>query len=185
MPDKNKLKKPVLIPLSRFARSGQYNAAYLSLLVQRKKLKAKKIGRNYYTTREWFDDYLVKHSRKLSQDRQKLKQPLTKIKRSFLARLFRVSFFVGENLGKAKAETARKLGVRSWVARLLTFVIFALALSVALVRFSPASADRIMAVADRVYLAPADKAYRAYASIKPFGFIGSYRLDVRRAEAGE
>jgi uncharacterized membrane protein YozB (DUF420 family) len=56
--DRNKL-----IPLRRFAKSGLYTPAYLSLLVQRKKLKAKKIGRNYYTTQEWFEEYLERHAR--------------------------------------------------------------------------------------------------------------------------
>ena len=52
-----------LIPLRRLADNKLYSTAYLSLLVQRKKLKAKKIGRNFYTTQEWFEDYLEKHAR--------------------------------------------------------------------------------------------------------------------------
>lgn len=51
-----------LIPLRRLALSGLYNTSYLSLLVQRKKLKAEKIGRNYYTTKEWFMEYLGRHA---------------------------------------------------------------------------------------------------------------------------
>jgi len=52
-----------LIPLRRFEADNLYSAKYLSLLVQRKKLKAKKIGRNFYTTEKWFFDYLEKHAR--------------------------------------------------------------------------------------------------------------------------
>jgi len=52
-----------LIPLRRFAADNLYSAKYLSLLVQRKKLKAKKIGRNFYTTEQWFFKYLEKHAR--------------------------------------------------------------------------------------------------------------------------
>jgi hypothetical protein len=49
-----------LIPLRKFAREGVVTKSYLSILVQRKRLKAVKIGRNYFTTVEWFCDY-VKH----------------------------------------------------------------------------------------------------------------------------
>lgn len=52
-----------LLPLRRFAVAGLYDVAYLSLLVQRKTLKARKIGRNYYTTAAWFEEYLDKHAR--------------------------------------------------------------------------------------------------------------------------
>ena len=52
-----------LIPLRRFAADNLYSAKYLSLLVQRKKLKAKKVGRNFYTTEKWFFEYLEKHAR--------------------------------------------------------------------------------------------------------------------------
>ena len=52
-----------LYPLRKFSLPGIYSVAYLSQLVQRKKLKAKKIGRNYFTTREWFNEYLERHAR--------------------------------------------------------------------------------------------------------------------------
>jgi hypothetical protein len=52
-----------LIPLRRFAADNLYSAKYLSLLVQRKKLKASKVGRNFYTTEKWFFEYLEKHAR--------------------------------------------------------------------------------------------------------------------------
>jgi len=50
------------VPLRRFAVQGFYNVRYLSQLVQRKKLKAKQIGRNFFTTREWFEEYLEQHA---------------------------------------------------------------------------------------------------------------------------
>ena len=53
-----------LIPLRHFVKEGLYSQAYLSLLVQRKKLKAEKIGRNYFTTREWFEEYVNLHASK-------------------------------------------------------------------------------------------------------------------------
>ena len=54
--------RPKLVPLRRFAHKGLYSCAYLSLLVQRKKLKAEKIGRNFYTTEKWFKEYLELHA---------------------------------------------------------------------------------------------------------------------------
>jgi len=58
-----------LLPLRKFAKSGGYSTAYLSQLVQRKKLKAKKIGRNYFTTEEWFNGYLDRHAQDKKQIR--------------------------------------------------------------------------------------------------------------------
>ena len=55
-----------LVPLRKFAIPGIYSVAYLSQLVQRKKLRAKKIGRNYFTSQVWFDEYLASHA----QDRK-------------------------------------------------------------------------------------------------------------------
>ena len=59
---KNIANRPKLIPLRRFAQNGLYSCSYLSLLVQRKKLKAEKIGRNYYTAELWFNEYLEQHA---------------------------------------------------------------------------------------------------------------------------
>jgi hypothetical protein len=59
MPEHNELK---LIPLRRLADKNGYSAAYLSLLVQRKRLEAKKVGRNYFTTLKWFNCYLRKYA---------------------------------------------------------------------------------------------------------------------------
>ena len=52
-----------LIPLKRLAAESSYSAGYVSILVQRDKLKAKKIGNKYYSTREWFEQYLKLHGR--------------------------------------------------------------------------------------------------------------------------
>jgi len=52
-----------LVPLRRFAKEDLYSSSYLSLLVQRKKLRAKKIGRNFYTTQRWFEEYLRQHAK--------------------------------------------------------------------------------------------------------------------------
>lgn len=62
MQEKNNNNK--LLPLRNFVKQGPYSSFYLSNLVQRKKLKAKKIGRNYFTTQKWFDEYLLQHGRK-------------------------------------------------------------------------------------------------------------------------
>ena len=52
-----------LIPLRRLTEISSYSVAYISILVQRKKLKAKRIGRNFFTTKEWFNEYLESHAR--------------------------------------------------------------------------------------------------------------------------
>jgi len=52
-----------LVPLKRIAETSSYSLGYVSILVQRKKLKAKKIGNKYYSTKEWFDQYLELHAR--------------------------------------------------------------------------------------------------------------------------
>ncbi|MDD5071375.1 MAG: hypothetical protein PHQ42_01425 [Patescibacteria group bacterium] len=63
MLNQNKEESKKLIPLRRLAKEAPYKVNYLSLLVQRGKLKAEKIGRNYFTTREWFEQYLEMHAR--------------------------------------------------------------------------------------------------------------------------
>jgi hypothetical protein len=61
MPQKKDQKKE-LFPLRRFVISGLYDITYLSQLVQRKKLKAQKIGRNYFTCLEWLEEYFEKYA---------------------------------------------------------------------------------------------------------------------------
>jgi len=56
-------KRDRLVPLRRFSDTKLYSTAYLSVLVQRKKLKAQKAGRIYYTCQAWFEDYLDTHAR--------------------------------------------------------------------------------------------------------------------------
>jgi hypothetical protein len=50
-----------LVPLSVLADKGPYQLTYLSILVQRKKLKAKKIGKKYYSKLIWLEEYLELH----------------------------------------------------------------------------------------------------------------------------
>jgi len=57
-----------LFPLRRFSEIGLYDLTYLSLLIQRGKLNAQKVGRNYFTTIEWFEEYLKNHSRNKNID---------------------------------------------------------------------------------------------------------------------
>ncbi|MFA6306727.1 MAG: hypothetical protein WCV70_04095 [Patescibacteria group bacterium] len=61
MRDKS-LSENELMPLRRLAEISSYSPAYISLLVQRKKLKAKRVGRNFLTTKKWFNEYLEKHA---------------------------------------------------------------------------------------------------------------------------
>lgn len=72
--------KKELFPLRRFVITGLYNLPYLSQLVQRKKLKAKKIGRNYFTCLEWLEEYFEKYaSEKKWQVYQKASKKLNKV----------------------------------------------------------------------------------------------------------
>ncbi|MFN7088543.1 MAG: hypothetical protein ACK4NX_01815, partial [Candidatus Paceibacteria bacterium] len=54
------ISKKRFIPLSEAAKNSPYSQEYLSLLARKKKIFAKKIGRNWYTTREAIEDYLRK-----------------------------------------------------------------------------------------------------------------------------
>ena len=49
-----------LIPLAQAAKLTNYSQEYISLLCRRGKMKGKKIGRNWLTTKEWVDDYINK-----------------------------------------------------------------------------------------------------------------------------
>ena len=73
-----------LLPLRKFSIPEVYSVFYLSQLVQRKKLKAKKIGRNYYTCKDWFDEYLERHAqdKKLDGYKKYLEGKKTKIIKS-------------------------------------------------------------------------------------------------------
>ena len=64
-----------LLPLRHFADDKLYTSAYLSQLVQRSRLKAEKIGRNYFTCEHWFKEYLDKHA---SDDKRAIHEKLLK-----------------------------------------------------------------------------------------------------------
>jgi hypothetical protein len=188
MPLEKQKQNLTLIPLCRFARSGQYSQAYLSLLVQRKKLKAKRIGRNFYTTKEWFNDYLVKHSRKQvvregGTASKLISKNFTKAKKKVTSGLYGFSFFVGQKVGRAKEETVKKVGIRPWVGRVVVFSWFLLMLSIYLVRFSPPAADKIIYLTGKIYLAPGQKIISLVGRFHPENIIGSYRLDTEPARA--
>ncbi len=174
-----------LIPLCKIARSSQYTQQYLSLLVQRKKLRARRIGRNYFTTKEWFDDYLIKHGRKDQESISKKFIPngITKAKKKVSRELLGFSFFVGQKLGGAKREAAEKVGIKPWVGRLVIFSWFVLILSIYIVRYSPAATGRIIAAAERTFTAPGRAIISVYGRYSPTSFIGSYRLDTMPAKA--
>lgn len=53
-------KNSELIPLAKAAKLTNYSQEYISLLCRRGKIKGKKLGRNWFTTKEWVDDYINK-----------------------------------------------------------------------------------------------------------------------------
>lgn len=48
------------LPLTEAAKNTPYSAEYLSLLARKKKLRAKKIGKDWHTTRAAVETYLQK-----------------------------------------------------------------------------------------------------------------------------
>ncbi len=56
------LPQPLWISMKEASRLCAYSQEYLSLLARRQKISSKKIGRNWYTTREGLDDYLARQS---------------------------------------------------------------------------------------------------------------------------
>ncbi len=135
----NSNNKDKLVPLRKFAVPGVYSTAYLSQLVQRKKLKAKKIGRNYYTTKEWFSEYLSQHARDEKQDRyqkflvkQKKKYPgisdqLTQGSRIIQEQLSDksgVNFFVlGDKEARQLVPRTKKINLKSIAISMAIFIM--------------------------------------------------------------
>ena len=64
------------IPLSKAAKFVPYSAAYLNLLARKGWLKAKKIGRNWYTTREIVEEYAGRHGVKILKIKMRRKTTL-------------------------------------------------------------------------------------------------------------
>jgi hypothetical protein len=52
-----------LFPLRKISNLGIISNTYLSILAKKGKLRTRKIGRNYFTTIEWFNEYLVRHAK--------------------------------------------------------------------------------------------------------------------------
>jgi hypothetical protein len=48
-----------ILPLSEAAKMAGYTPEYLNLLARQGKLKAQKIGRNWFTNKEWLDELLI------------------------------------------------------------------------------------------------------------------------------
>ena len=46
------------ISLAEAAKLTNYSQDYISLLCRRGKMKGEKLGRNWFTTKEWLDDYI-------------------------------------------------------------------------------------------------------------------------------
>lgn len=191
MPPKKQTKNQ-LIPLCRFAETSQYSQAYLSLLVQRKKLRAKKIGRNYFTTQEWFNEYLLKHARKDrsaaavrygSAEKVAKLHKITKAKKQVSTGLLGFSFFVGQKLGKAKSEAAAQISVKPWVGRVIIFAWFFLVVSIYIARFSPNLARQLVSATDRVFLEPGVVIVGVADAISQGKVIGGYKLDVGAVKA--
>lgn len=113
-----------LTPLRKFAVTGVYSVAYLSQLVQRGTLKAQKIGRNYYTTTKWFDEYLLRHARDEKQIQYNRQLALAKVEKA------NESLKAGEGKsGKKRSSVKAKLSLFNLIA--VSTAIFILAIFIA------------------------------------------------------
>ena len=52
------------LSVSEIAKLSPYSSSYLSLRIRQGKLKGEKIGRNWFTKREWLNHYIIKHGEK-------------------------------------------------------------------------------------------------------------------------
>lgn len=107
---KNDPKK--LFPLRNFVIPGLYEMPYLSILAQRKKLKTKKVGRNYFTCELWFNEYLEKHAQ-TKKRRAYQKQQERKIQPAFAAE-------------KSINKKYIKINIKTAVLMAVVFILFLL-----------------------------------------------------------
>jgi hypothetical protein len=76
------------ISLSEAAKLIGYTPEYLNLLSRQRKLKAKKIGRNWYTKKEWLNDFLAETSDKeIKKIPLELEEKTRKVLPSFLTEI--------------------------------------------------------------------------------------------------
>ncbi|HDH07801.1 MAG TPA: hypothetical protein ENG89_02175, partial [Candidatus Moranbacteria bacterium] len=59
MSEKENKKELNFIPLAEAARLSGYTPEHLNLLCRTKRIKAEKIGRNWFTTEEWLDEFIA------------------------------------------------------------------------------------------------------------------------------
>ena len=110
-----------LLPLRSIAKEGPYSLSYLSNLVQRKKLKAKKIGRNYFSSKQWFSEYLEKHGRVemeepvKNEETDKKLQPLRALAKEGPYSLSYLSNLVQRKKLKAKKIGRNYLSSKEWL----------------------------------------------------------------------
>ena len=65
---KNKNKIREYISLAKAAELCEYSQDYLSLRARNKKLRAKKLGRNWFTTIEWLEEYSIANGKSLFEE---------------------------------------------------------------------------------------------------------------------
>jgi len=118
MPDLEK-KARKLLPLRHFADDKLYTGAYLSQLVQRERLKAEKIGRNYFTCEKWFKEYLDKHA---SDDKRAIHEKIL------------------------KQQVKKSFKLKNWISAVMLAAVFVLFVYVALTSFAD-KPDRVGQVA--------------------------------------
>ncbi len=82
--------KEKLISMSEAAKLSPYEQEYLSLLARRGELKAEKVGRNWFTTVDWLNEYIAtkKPSEVISDEK-----PAKKFRFGLSEKMIWISFF--------------------------------------------------------------------------------------------
>lgn len=135
--EKTKIAGDDLMPLSEAAEIAGCTPEHLNLMARKKKLEAKKLGRNWYTTKEWVETYLENVERE-----KNLRRGIIKIRRvvdEYLNLPQKISddkkdiFIKDESVTEKKFETTRSrmikktflLGIPSALA-LIIFLLYPL-----------------------------------------------------------
>jgi hypothetical protein len=143
MEDKNKNKKITdeeMITLREASDLTGYTAEHLNLLCRKKQLLGKKIGRNWYTTKEWLNEFILAADEKTKGKRKKITplviekileeikevvKPEEPAKRPFDFHGFYLKEKGKEYLAKIEDEKVRKIKMRrkglGWSQRIVTF----------------------------------------------------------------
>jgi len=67
------------LSVADIAKFSPYSSSYISLRIRQGKLKGEKIGRNWFTKKEWLDEYIEKHGEKVQSTKFKVQNEEGKV----------------------------------------------------------------------------------------------------------